>query len=86
MIDEGSTVTRLLDKLEKAGLVARDRSRPDRRQVLCTITPAGEALLEILDPAMRAADETLMNVLNPDELRALIDMLATVRTGGDQGG
>ena len=86
MIDEGSTVTRLLDKLEKAGLVARDRSRPDRRQVLCTITPAGETLLETLDPAMRAADETLMNVLTPAELRALIDMLATVRTGGDQGG
>lgn len=38
MIDEGSTVTRLLDKLEAAGLVTRDRSRPDRRQVLCRIT------------------------------------------------
>jgi DNA-binding MarR family transcriptional regulator len=50
MIDEGSTVTRLLDKLEQAGLVTRDRSRPDRRQVLCQITSAGEALLTTLDP------------------------------------
>src|SRR6187399_1370408 len=35
MIEEGSTVTRLLDKLESTGLVSRDRNRPDRRQVQC---------------------------------------------------
>jgi DNA-binding MarR family transcriptional regulator len=85
MIDEGSTVTRLLDKLERAGLVRRDRSRPDRRQVLCTITPAGEALLATLDPAMDAADEATMSVLGAAELRTLIELLGTLRTGGESG-
>ena len=28
MIDEGTTITRLLDKLEAAGLIRRERSRP----------------------------------------------------------
>ena len=82
MIDEGSTVTRLLDKLEKAELVIRDRSRPDRRQVLCNITPAGEALLALLDPLMDAVDDDIMAPLSEDQQRALIDTLGALRTGG----
>lgn len=81
MIDEGSTVTRLLDKLEQAGLVTRDRSRPDRRQVLCRITPAGEQLLATLDPVMDVTDIATMSVLNDDALAQFIELLATVRTG-----
>ncbi|WP_309670559.1 MarR family transcriptional regulator [Gemmatimonas sp.] len=79
MIDEGSTVTRLLDKLEKALLVTRDRSRPDRRQVLCTITEQGEALLALLDPQIDAADLTAMAMLTPEQLDALLSILATIR-------
>lgn len=81
MIDEGSTVTRLLDKLEQAGLVTRDRSRPDRRQVLCRITPQGSALLAELDPAMDATDAEGMAVLAEADVAALIELLASVRTG-----
>ncbi len=81
MIDEGSTVTRLLDKLEQAGLVTRDRSRPDRRQVLCQITPAGEALLAKLDPEVDEADKAAMSVLDRDALRTLIDLLGAIRNG-----
>lgn len=81
MIDEGSTVTRLLDKLEQAGFVARDRSRPDRRQVLCRITAPGEALLTQLDPTMDSADTETMAVLNEAQLAQLIERLASVRTG-----
>jgi MarR family transcriptional regulator, organic hydroperoxide resistance regulator len=83
MIDEGSTVTRLLDKLEQAGLVARDRSRPDRRQVLCTITTAGEALLETLDPELAAADEAVMAGLDQTQLAAFTDLLGIVRVSAD---
>jgi DNA-binding MarR family transcriptional regulator len=81
MIDEGSTVTRLLDKLEQAGFVTRDRSRPDRRQVLCRITAAGDALLTQLDPTMDHADTDAMSVLDEPQMAHLIDLLASVRTG-----
>lgn len=79
MIDEGSTVTRLLDKLETAGLVTRDRSRPDRRQVLCQITAAGEALLSTLDPVVDAADTEAMAMLSATERASLIELLAAIR-------
>ena len=81
MIDEGSTVTRLLDKLEQAGFVTRDRSRPDRRQVLCRITTQGESLLAQLDPTMDSADTDTMAVLDDAQMALLIELLASVRPG-----
>src|SRR5215211_4838212 len=48
MIEEGTTITRLLDKLDDAGLIRRERSYPDRRQVLCFVTDAGRKLLDTL--------------------------------------
>jgi len=80
MIDEGSTVTRLLDKLETASLVLRDRSRPDRRQVLCRITVQGQALLTILDPQIDATDRASMAMLTPAQRDTLLSILAAVRT------
>src|SRR5919112_1708758 len=32
MIEEGTTITRLLDKLEESELITRERAAPDRRQ------------------------------------------------------
>jgi len=51
MVDEAPGITRLIDKLELAGFVRRERAVPDRRQVFCTITPKGLALLKRLDLA-----------------------------------
>lgn len=81
MIEEGSTVTRLLDKLEASGLVTRSRCRPDRRQVLCVITEQGKALLLQLDPLVDAADQAAVAMLSPETRRQLIDILAQIRLG-----
>ena len=56
MIEEGTTITRLLDKLEEAALIRRERSVPDRRQVLCFVADGGRKLLDTLDPLVNAAD------------------------------
>lgn len=79
MIDEGSTVTRLLDKLEKAELVERDRDRPDRRQVLCRITDSGLKVLEDLDEAVESAGYLVMGALSGDERQHLIAILDRIR-------
>ncbi len=79
MIDEGSTVTRLLDKLEDAKLVSRDRSRPDRRQVLCRLTHEGATLLGTLDPVIDAAHEVTTTAVSADERQQLLAVLATIR-------
>jgi DNA-binding MarR family transcriptional regulator len=81
MVEEGTTITRLLDKLEAAQLVRRCRTPVDRRQVLCFITDAGHALLDSLDPQVDAANEGIMHVLDPATRRQLINILATIRVG-----
>jgi DNA-binding MarR family transcriptional regulator len=80
MIEEGTTITRLLDKLEDAGLIRRERSLPDRRQVICHATPAGRRLLDQADPAVDAADEEAMaSALAPRQIDQLIDLLDRIR-------
>ena len=79
MIDEGTTITRLLDKLESAGLITRERSEPDRRQVLCYVTEPGRRLLDQLDPTVDALDEAAVGFLSAGRLTALIHTLDEIR-------
>jgi DNA-binding MarR family transcriptional regulator len=79
MIEEGTTITRLLDKLEDASLVRRERTVPDRRQVLCFVTDGGRKLLDTLDPLVNAADEEAVASLSESELERFIDLLDAVR-------
>ena len=81
MIEEASGITRLLDKLETAGYVVRERSTPDRRQVLCQITPVGLRLLTHLDEPVDAANDYVLGMLDDSEKRALVDLLGAVRAG-----
>lgn len=79
MIEDAAGITRLIDKLERAGLVARDRlASADRRRVFCRITPQGLALLSNLDvPVATATGEALAGLGDDrlDELLALLDAL-----------
>ena len=86
MIEEGTTITRLLDKLEEARLIRRERSYPDRRQVICHATAGGAKLLDALDPAMDAADEAAMDGLRRDQLEPLIDALDAIRSANAERG
>ena len=86
MIDEGTTITRLLDKLEGAAFIRRERSVPDRRQVLCFVTESGRKLLDALDPLVDAADEEAVATLSGLELDRFIDLLDAVRRSNSERG
>jgi DNA-binding MarR family transcriptional regulator len=86
MIEEGTTITRILDKLEEAGYISRERSDPDRRQVLCVATSAGARLLDKIDPAIDAADEEAVASLSAKEISQLIDLLDAIRAANAQRG
>jgi DNA-binding MarR family transcriptional regulator len=85
MIEEGTTITRLLDRLEEAGLIRRERAVPDRRQVMCRVTDAGRKLLEKLDPIVDAADEATMETLSKKDLEHLIALLDALRAANSPG-
>lgn len=86
MIEEGTTITRLLDKLEAASLIRRERSEPDRRQVICFATADGKRLLDRLDPLVDAADEEAMSALTRAQVEALVTLLDAVREANAERG
>lgn len=81
MVERQPGVTRLVDRLIEKGHVARRRGTRDRRQVLCALTPSGEALLTRLDPVVDAADDALEEILSGEDLRRLIGKLDDLRHG-----
>jgi DNA-binding MarR family transcriptional regulator len=79
LLDPAAGITRLLEKLERAGYVQRERSSLNRREVRCRATGQGLALLRRLDPAIDRADETALATLGPKQLRTLIVLLDRIR-------
>ena len=50
MIERASDITRIIDRLEKQGLVVRDRTKEDRRISITKITEKGIELVDKLKP------------------------------------
>lgn len=82
LIERMPGITRLLDRLEAKGLVTRERSAGDRRQVHCRITAAGMRLLARLDAPMDQADDDVVAGLSARELATLTRLLEKVRLSG----
>jgi DNA-binding MarR family transcriptional regulator len=80
MVEQTPGVTRLVDRLETKGLVARTPCPTDRRRVYCRITNVGLQLLAELDEPVNRWDTQLMSVLAPSELDSLITLLDRVRS------
>lgn len=72
-------ITRLVDKLEKQGLVQRRRGQDDRRNVLLSITPKGQHLLQELHEPVLQQHRQQLGHLTPDELTQLCRLLEKAR-------
>jgi len=83
MIARVPDATRLLDRLEAAGLIARGRGERDRRLVTHRITEAGLRLLSALDDVVMAHHRKQLAGLDETRLRALIELLGEVRVAAE---
>lgn len=81
MVTRDPDVTRLIDRLEKAGLVERVRSTSDRRVVLTSIGPQGLDLLEKLDGPVSALHKESLGHLSRSDLKDLNRLLVLARSG-----
>ncbi len=79
MLTRMPDMTRLLDRMEDAGLVVRARSTEDRRLVTTRITPAGADVLERLAEPVAAEHRLRFEALTATETRALVALLDRVR-------
>jgi DNA-binding MarR family transcriptional regulator len=78
-----TTVSTVIGKLETRGLVARRRSRADRRHNAISITGAGTALLGRAQPAVDAAQDRILAPLAPGERQVFLDCLKRIADGNN---
>jgi DNA-binding MarR family transcriptional regulator len=81
MLTRMPDMTRLLDRMEKSGLVARARGLADRRVVTTEITDKGIRLLDELESAVAQEHARRLGHMSSDQLSLLIDLLSEVREG-----
>jgi DNA-binding MarR family transcriptional regulator len=79
MIETACGITRLITALENKGLIRREQWPGDRRHFLCQITPAGIRVLDRLEDAMNALDDSLTGRLTEQQIETLLDGLSEIR-------
>ena len=80
--DAGS-LTRLIDQMEKRGLVTRQRSKEDRRVVTLGLTARGRALVEALAPRVMNFWNRLLSGFSHTEVDTLIALLTRLVLAAD---
>ncbi len=79
MITRDPDITRLLDRLEKRGMISRRRETSDRRTVLARIAREGLEVLARLDRPVQEAHRGQLGHLGRERLRTLSELLFECR-------
>ena len=80
-IDAGA-VTRMLDRLEAKGLLARVRSEADRRVVHLRLTPAGEAVAKKVPFVLASVNNDFLRGFSEPEWKQLRKLLVRMADNG----
>lgn len=79
LVSRAPDITRMLDKLEQAALVARVRPPENRRQVLVSITEPGTRLLDEIAGPLRECHAKQLGHLPKADLKQLAALLRAAR-------
>ncbi|MGD1154944.1 MAG: MarR family transcriptional regulator [Terriglobia bacterium] len=79
MITRDPDVTRLLDRLERRGLLTRSRDSLDRRVITVRISAAGQKVLKGLDGPVAQYHRKLLSRMDKSELHKLVELLEAAR-------
>ncbi len=88
---EGTSISVVIDGIERRGIIQRRRSRADRRVVKVRLTAEGRKLLNIIDVKIDKLIKEIFGTLTASERRQLIALCRKVRdasithNGGDIG-
>lgn len=79
MVSHDPDITRLLDRMEKRGLVTRSRQTKDRRVVLVCTTAEGLKLIKAVDRPLNAALQAQLGHAGKAALNNLVELLELIR-------
>jgi DNA-binding MarR family transcriptional regulator len=75
LFTENSSMTRLVDRMEKGGLVQRQADPQDRRTLIISITEAGRKQADAAKKIVKAVNEEVKARLSPEELEVFKKVL-----------
>jgi DNA-binding MarR family transcriptional regulator len=78
MISRDPDMTRLLDRMEKRGLITRERQKDDRRVIMTRITGDGLTFLKKLDQPIRELHRGQFAHMKSSRMKALAELLEEV--------
>lgn len=85
MLQPVPAMTGLIDRLQKLGLVERQRVSVDRRQILVKLTEKGESLVSQIDEPLKSLMQNMFRQFSHEELDTLKDLLERSRTQIEEG-
>jgi DNA-binding MarR family transcriptional regulator len=80
MLTRDPDITRLMDRLERRGVVVRTRASSDRRVITVQITPQGLRILAKLDKPVEEFHRRQLGHLGQRPLKRLIELLNSARS------
>ena len=75
-----NTITLIIDRMEKDGLVSRVRDLKDRRALRLLVSPRGQKLYEQAVRPSRELPRIILSALAVDELKTLNNLLGKIRS------
>jgi DNA-binding MarR family transcriptional regulator len=73
-----ATITGIVDRLEKRGIVSRERSLEDKRKVVIALTDTGERLVKQMPPPLHETFSNRLAELTPEEQAEIDRVLAQI--------
>ncbi|HTQ10464.1 MAG TPA: MarR family transcriptional regulator [Fimbriimonadaceae bacterium] len=74
-----SSLTQMVGRMVRAGLVAKGLDPEDRRVRMLSLTPAGRELMENRQGLRIRKAKTVLERMDPNEVRAFIELLEQIR-------
>lgn len=82
---EPPTVTNMINKLEKKGIVSRTRDEADKRVSRVYVTPEGRQLLTPVESIWHSVTEKLLKDIPVEERKILVELLQRMDRNIDKG-
>ena len=80
---DGAAITRHLDRIEKQGLILRERSVADRRSVNLKLTRKGSGLVPKLVAESKATNQKFLAGITPAEIKVIQAAIRKMLSNGD---
>jgi len=80
---DGAAITRHLDRIEKQGLILRERSAADRRSVNLKLTRKGSGLMPKLVAQSKATNQKFQSELTSTEIKGIQRVVRKMLSTGD---